>query len=107
MAISQLITNESLWEESMSLTIRYTYADMTSRNRNNGTEITFQNLNDVHIETESFGELTQYYQPEPSEVVDYIISQYDEKSLATAIHLSGRGEVVAKILSELYFRRVA
>ncbi|ARX34722.1 hypothetical protein I4574_16755 [Proteus mirabilis] len=91
----------------MSLTIRYTYADMTSRNRNNGTEIAFQNLNDVCIETESFRELTQYYQPEPSEVVDYIINQYDAKSLAAAIHLSGRGEVVAKILNELYFRRVA
>ena len=35
------------------------------------------------------------------------INQYDAKSLAAAIHLSGRGEVVAKILNELYFRRVA
>lgn len=30
---------------------------MTSRNRNNGTEIAFQNLNDVRIETESFRNL--------------------------------------------------
>lgn len=91
----------------MSLTIRYTYAEMTSRNRSGCTEIAFQNLNDVRIETGSFSEMAQYYSPEPSEVVEYIINQYDEKSLAAAIHLSGRGEMVARILNQLYEREAA
>ncbi|MDE9552623.1 hypothetical protein [Xenorhabdus bovienii] len=87
-------------------TISYSYVEKKEYVRHGRIHIEYTYLGDMNIDM-TFSEFAKRSSPENSEMIAYIVNQYDEESLVEAIIKSGMGRKIAMELNKQLLKEVA
>ncbi len=88
------------------ITLSYTYAETTSRTLHGRTQVIFTDPADLQIDM-TFSEFAKRSNPDPSEIITYLVNNCDEASLVEAIIKSGMGRKIAMELAQQLHREAA
>ncbi|WFQ80227.1 hypothetical protein PXH59_03405 [Xenorhabdus sp. SF857] len=72
------------------ITLSYTYAETTSRTLHGRTQVIFKDPADLHIDM-TFSEFAKRSNPEPGEMLAYLMTHCDEEQIAEELKKAGYG----------------